>query len=67
MGIKESTFNAIESQPKTIISELFALAKNIKTNQSFPIPMVEYTGNHQDIYDYFNITKEEMDYINANL
>ena len=40
---------------------------NIRILQSFPIPMVEYTGNHQDIYDYFNITKEEMDYINANL
>jgi len=37
--IKENTFSAIESQPKAIVTELFALAKNNKTNQSFPIPM----------------------------
>ncbi len=54
--IKESTFNAIESQPKTIISELFALAKNIKTNQSFPIPM----GSVLPFYKNGNFIIEEQ-------
>jgi SAM-dependent methyltransferase len=40
---------------------------NIRILQSFPIPTMDYKGNHQEIYDYFNITKEEIDYINANL
>ena len=40
---------------------------NIRILQSFPIPTMEYTGNHQEIYDYFNITEEEVKYINANL
>jgi cell wall-associated NlpC family hydrolase len=38
-SIKETTFNLIQTQPKAIVSELFAIAKNLKTNQSFPIPM----------------------------
>ena len=41
--------------------------KNIRILQSFPIPTMEYTGNHQEIYDYFNITAEEVNYINSNL
>jgi len=40
---------------------------NIRILQSFPIPTIEYSGNHQEIYDYFNITKEEIEYICTNL
>ena len=36
---------------------------NIRILQSFPIPTIEYSGNHQEIYNYFNITKEEIEYI----
>jgi len=38
---------------------------NIRILQSFPIPTIEYSGNHQEIYNYFNITKEEIEYIYA--
>jgi adenine-specific DNA-methyltransferase len=40
---------------------------NIRILQSFPIPNIEYSGNHEEIYAYFNITREEIDYICANL
>jgi adenine-specific DNA-methyltransferase len=40
---------------------------NIRILQSFPIPTIEYSGNHNDIYDFFNITKEEIDYIHNHL
>jgi len=40
---------------------------NIRILQSFPIPTIEYCDNHQEIYNHFNITKEEIDYINENL
>ena len=40
---------------------------NIRILQSFPIPNMEYSGNHKEIYDYFNITEEEIEYITANL
>ena len=40
---------------------------NIRILQSFPIPTIEYSGNHEEIYNYFNITKEETEYICANL
>ena len=40
---------------------------NIRILQSFPIPSIEYSGNHQEIYNYFNITEEEIEYICANL
>ena len=40
---------------------------NIRILQSFPIPNIEYSGNHQELYNYFNITKEEIEYINSNL
>ena len=36
---------------------------NIRILQSFPIPMMEYSGNHEEIYNYFKITKEEIKYI----
>jgi hypothetical protein len=37
---------------------------NIRILQSFPIPSIEYTGNHQELYEHFRITKEEIEYIN---
>ena len=40
---------------------------NIRILQSFPIPNIDYSGNHQELYDYFTITKEEIEFINANL
>lgn len=40
---------------------------NIRILQSFPIPNIEYSGMHQEIYDYFNITKKEIEYICDNL
>ena len=40
---------------------------NIRILQSFPIPNIEYSGNHKEIYNYFNITDEEIEYINTNL
>jgi hypothetical protein len=40
---------------------------NIRILQSFPIPTIEYSGNHQELYNYFNITKEEIEYISDNL
>jgi SAM-dependent methyltransferase len=40
---------------------------NIRILQSFPIPDIEYSGNHQEIYNYFNITEDEINFININL
>jgi SAM-dependent methyltransferase len=40
---------------------------NIRILQSFPIPSIEYSGNHQELYNYFNITDEEIKYIQDNL
>jgi adenine-specific DNA-methyltransferase len=40
---------------------------NIRILQSFPIPTIEYSGEHRDIYNYFNITPDEIDFINNNL
>ena len=40
---------------------------NIRILQNFPIPLIEYSGNHEEIYNYFKITKEEITYINDNL
>jgi len=40
---------------------------NIRILQSFPIPLIEYSGNPQEIYEYFKVTKEEMNYIDENL
>jgi tRNA1(Val) A37 N6-methylase TrmN6 len=37
---------------------------NIRILQSFPIPKIEYSGNHDEIYNYFNLTKQEIEYIN---
>ena len=36
---------------------------NIRILQSFPIPNIEYSGNYNEIYDYFQITKKEIEYI----
>jgi len=40
---------------------------NIRILQSFPIPSIDYQGNHDEIYNYFNITEEEKEYICSNL
>ena len=40
---------------------------NVRILQNFPIPNIEYSGNHKKIYNYFNITDEEIEYINTNL
>jgi len=40
---------------------------NIRILQHFPKPDIEYDGNINDIYEYFNITNEEINYINENL
>jgi len=40
---------------------------NIRILQSFPIPLIEYSGNIKEIYEYFKVTKEEMNYIDENL
>jgi len=40
---------------------------NIRILQSFPIPNLDYSGNPQELYDYFNLTKEEKEYICENL
>jgi hypothetical protein len=40
---------------------------NIRILQSFPIPDMEYSGNHQELYNYFNITTDEINYISENL
>lgn len=40
---------------------------NIRILQSFPIPRIEYSGSHKEIYDYFDITKEEIEYICDNM
>jgi hypothetical protein len=39
---------------------------NIKILKSFPLPDMDYSGNHQEIYDYFKITEDEIEYINMN-
>jgi SAM-dependent methyltransferase len=40
---------------------------NIRILQSFPIPEIEYTGEHNEIYSYFNISLEEIQFIHSNL
>lgn len=40
---------------------------NIRILQNFPIPKINYTGDHKEIYNYFNITDEEIMYINNNM
>ena len=40
---------------------------NIRILQNFPIPKINYTCNYKEIYDYFNITDEEINFINTNL
>ena len=40
---------------------------NIRILQSFPIPIIDYTGNQEEIYNYFSITLEEIHYIQSNL
>jgi hypothetical protein len=40
---------------------------NIRILQSFPIPNIEYLGNYKEIYEYFNINEDEIDFISTNL
>ena len=40
---------------------------NIRILQSFPIPTIKYSGNIDELYNHFNITDEEIEYINNNL
>jgi tRNA1(Val) A37 N6-methylase TrmN6 len=40
---------------------------NIRILQSFPIPDIDYSGNYQEIYNYFNITEDEIHFMNMNL
>jgi len=40
---------------------------NIRILQCFPIPTIEYTGNQQELFDYFHITQQEVEYISANI
>lgn len=40
---------------------------NIRILQSFPIPNIEYSGDYKELYNYFNITEEEIEYISLYL
>jgi adenine-specific DNA-methyltransferase len=40
---------------------------NIRILQSFPIPNIDYSGHHDEIFSFFGISKEEKDYIYDNL
>ena len=40
---------------------------NIRILQSFPVPKIEYSGNPVEIYEHFNITVEEIQYIENHL
>jgi adenine-specific DNA-methyltransferase len=39
---------------------------NIRVLQSLPIPDIEYTGEHEQIYSYFDISAEEIEFIRTN-
>lgn len=40
---------------------------NIRIIQHFPFPNINYSGDFNDIYNYFNIINEEIKFINENL
>jgi methylase of polypeptide subunit release factors len=40
---------------------------NIRILQHFPKPSGHYSGNHDELYDYFHITADERAYIQENL
>ena len=40
---------------------------NIRILQSFPIPNIDYSGNHNEIYTYFKMTTDESEFITNNL
>lgn len=40
---------------------------NIRILQHFPIPEIDYNGNIKEIYDYFKISNDEINFINNNL
>jgi len=39
---------------------------NVRILQSFPIPDIEYTGDYDEIYKEFNISRDEIEFINSN-
>jgi hypothetical protein len=39
---------------------------NIRILQSFPIPEIDYSGDPEQIYKYFNILTEEIEFIKNN-
>ena len=56
VSIKEATFNSVQSQYPAIVSDLFAIVKNKKSNQSFPVPM----GSYLPFYDNGSFSVEEQ-------
>jgi len=40
---------------------------NIRILQSFPIPNIDYDGDHKKIFNYFKINEDEINYIYSNL
>jgi len=40
---------------------------NIRIIQHFPFPNINYSGNINEIYNYFNINEQEINFINENL
>lgn len=40
---------------------------NIRILQHFPIPKIEYSGIKEQIYEFFDINKKEIEFINNNL
>jgi methylase of polypeptide subunit release factors len=40
---------------------------NLKILKNFPLPNLQFSNNSQKIYDYFQISKDEINFINSNL
>ena len=40
---------------------------NIRILQRFPIPLIDYSGSHDEIYNFFQITREEIKYMEDNI
>jgi adenine-specific DNA-methyltransferase len=39
---------------------------NIRILQRFPLPVLNYTGCHRELYNHFDITEDEINYITLN-
>jgi hypothetical protein len=39
---------------------------NVRILQSFPIPNIEYTGDYDEIYKEFNISYDEIEFVNSH-